>query len=129
MIVLKDGTMLYSEDTARDYLVACGFDCPQLQLPELVHLINKKERDELQDALDEALWSLEDAQDRADELDEECERYAKIIERREKQISFLVGKLIEMGQEDILKDEKGFGIELFNDMVYSRINNKASFAD
>lgn len=68
MIVLKDGTMLYSEDTARDYLVACGFDCPQLQLPELVHLINKKERDELQDALDEALWSLEDAQDRADEL-------------------------------------------------------------
>lgn len=53
MIVLHDGTMIYDENTLRDFMEKAGFDCWEMQKDELVDILkgNVETVDDLYDEI------------------------------------------------------------------------------
>lgn len=82
MIVLADGTMIYDEYTLRDFLEAVGFDCWNIQAPELASLLGKYAEQDYDSSLLDEIDSLEDEIDELKEIIESQEdELAKLKEQ------------------------------------------------
>lgn len=81
MIVLNDGTMIYDENTLRDFMEKVGFGCWEMQKDELVDILkgNVETVDDLYDEIADLRAEVSDLEEDLFDRDTEIERLQERI--------------------------------------------------